>query len=372
MAGALDGLLIADFSRILAGPYSSMMLGDLGATVIKVERPDTGDDTRSWGPPFTTTGSSSYFESINRNKQSLVLDLTKDRDLRRARNLAAQSDIMIENYKVGGLAKFGLDYLSLKSHNPQLIYCSITGFGKHAGRDLPGYDLLVQAMGGLMSITGESSPTKTGVAVVDVLTGLHATVGILAALHNREKTGDGQLVEINLLSTLLASMVNQSTSYIQGGVIPGMLGNAHPSIAPYEVFMARDRAIVLAIGNDTQFRSLCNVLELPEMVENQLFQRNEDRVKNRLALKSIIEGALSRKSAATWAQLLNLAGVPCGPINNIAQAFELADKLGLKPIHDGQITSPLELSATPITEYSKPPNLGEMTEMVVQEYSLDA
>jgi crotonobetainyl-CoA:carnitine CoA-transferase CaiB-like acyl-CoA transferase len=372
MAGALDGLLVADFSRVLAGPYSSMMLADLGATVIKVERPQTGDDTRSWGPPFTTTGSSTYFESVNRNKHSLVLDLTNERDLRRARNLAAQSDIMIENFKAGGLVRYGLDYSNIRPLNPALIYCSITGFGNHAGKELPGYDLLVQAMGGLMSITGETSPTKTGVAVVDVLTGLHATVGILAALHSREKTGEGQLIEINLLSTLLASMVNQSSAYTMAGVNPGLLGNAHPSIAPYEVFLAADQALVIAVGNDSQFRDLCSALDMPDLAKIAMYRSNELRVMNRDSLKKVIEGTLGKATAASWAQKLNQVGVPCGPINTIAQAFELAEELGIDPIHNGQVASPLQLSSTPITKYRRPPHLGEMTEMLVQELALDS
>jgi crotonobetainyl-CoA:carnitine CoA-transferase CaiB-like acyl-CoA transferase len=371
MNGALEGLLVADFSRVLAGPYASMLLGDLGATVIKVERPERGDDTRSWGPPFNAEGSSTYFEGINRNKKSLVLDLSHHRDLRRARNLAAQADIMIENFKVGGLDKYGLDYLTVKPLNPSLIYCSITGFGRYAGKDLAGYDLLVQAMGGLMSITGDSTPTKTGVAVVDVLTGLHATVGILAALHSRQTTGEGQLIEVNLLSTLLASMVNQSASYTLGGVIPGMLGNAHPSIAPYEVFQTADQSMVIAVGNDTQFYALSNALEKPELSTHPLFHSNEARVRNRESLKTILEEALSQKTAAFWTHHLNHAGVPSGPINNIAQAFELAESLGLDPIRNGHISSPLELSSTPITDYRTAPQLGDMTELIVEEFALD-
>jgi crotonobetainyl-CoA:carnitine CoA-transferase CaiB-like acyl-CoA transferase len=371
MAGALDGLLVADFSRVLAGPYSSMMLADLGANVIKVERPETGDDTRAWGPPFTTTGSSTYFESVNRNKRSLVLDLANERDLRRAMNLAAQADIMIENFKSGGLVRYGLDYSNIRPLNPAIIYCSITGFGKDAGKELPGYDLLVQAMGGLMSITGETSPTKTGVAVVDVLTGLHATVGILAALHSRGETGAGQLVEVNLLSTLLASMVNQSTAYTLGGVLPGMLGNAHPSVVPYEVFRTADQALVIAVGNDTQFFALCHAMDLPELANNPLFSNNEARVVNRMELKATLETMLARESAAFWMERLNRVGVPSGPINNIAQAFDLATSLGLDPIHEGQVSSPLVMSATPITNYRPPPLLGQLTDQIVQELSLD-
>lgn len=371
MTGALQGLLVADFSRVLAGPYATMLLADLGASVIKVEKPGTGDDTRTWVPPVTPDGRSTYFDSVNRNKQSLALDLTQDRDRKRAINLARQADIMVQNHKVGSLEKYGLDYPTIAAINPRLIYCSISGFGSSAGSQLPGYDLLVQAMGGLMSITGEDEPTKVGVALVDVVTGLHAAIGILAALHAREKSGLGQHVDINLLSALLSSMVNQTGAFALGGVTPQRMGNAHPSIAPYEVFSTRDQPMVIAVGNDSQFEQLCHTLELDSLVADPRFSTNRDRVENRPLLKEILETSLATESAQYWTQLLNQASVPCGPINSINQAFDLADRLGLHPIVNGQVANPLTLSTSRIEKYQRAPLLGESTEEIVTLLSLD-
>jgi len=371
MTGALQGLLVADFSRVLAGPYATMLLADLGASVIKVEKPGTGDDTRTWVPPVTPDGRSTYFDSVNRNKQSLALDLTQDRDRKRAINLARQADIMVQNHKVGSLEKYGLDYPTIAAINPRLIYCSISGFGSSAGSQLPGYDLLVQAMGGLMSITGEDEPTKVGVALVDVVTGLHAAIGILAALHAREKSGLGQHIDINLLSALLSSMVNQTGAFALGGVTPQRMGNAHPSIAPYEVFSTRDQPMVIAVGNDSQFEQLCHTLELDSLVADPRFSTNRDRVENRPLLKEILESILATESAQYWTQLLNQAGVPCGPINSIDQAFDLASRLGLHPIVNGQVANPLTLSTSRIEKYQRAPLLGESTEEIVTLLSLD-
>lgn len=371
MAGSLDGIIVADFSRVLAGPYATMLLSDLGATVIKVERPGLGDDTRSWGPPFSSRGNSTYFEGVNRNKLSITLDLFNSQDRKRALNLAKQSDILVENHRVGSLARFGLDYPQLKQLNSSLIYCSISGFGTQAGRELPGYDLLVQAMGGLMSITGESNPTKVGVALVDVVTGLHAAIGILAALHHRDATGHGQLIEINLLSALLSSMVNQSASYSLAGVIPHHMGNAHPSIAPYELFKSLDQDMVIAVGNDSQFTSLCRVLELDSLTHDPKFGTNSSRVENRNELRTLLQNRLLQKSAAEWFSLLTDAGVPSGPINNMEQAFALATNLGLSPIIDGQVANPLTLSETPIRRFTKPPGLGESSADIIRKFSLD-
>lgn len=371
MTGALDGILVADFSRVLAGPYATMLLADLGATVIKVERPVLGDDTRAWGPPFTADGTSTYFESINRNKKSLTLDLNQERDRTRAKNLIDQADVMVENFKVGGLERYGLDYPTVSTSNDRLIYCSISGFGAGAGRDLPGYDLLVQAMGGLMSITGEDSPTKVGVALVDVLTGLHASVAILAALHERGKSGLGQLIEVNLLSVLLASMVNQSASFALGGTVPTMMGNAHPSIAPYELFQARDRPLIIAVGNDHQFQQLMHALDLNALAHEDRFSTNSNRVTHRVELKAIIESKLSELDADDWHAKLVAAGVPAGPINNIEQAFALAETLGLDPISHGQVASPINLSRTPASYASSAPPLGADSQSVVESLNLD-
>ena len=369
---SLDGVIVADFSRVLAGPYASMLLADLGATVVKVEKPGTGDDTRGWGPPFTADGSSTYFQSINRNKKSITLDLRNERDQNRARALASRADILIENFKVGNLDQYRLDYESVSSKNPTIIYCSISGFGCNQGKDLPGYDLLVQAMGGLMSITGSDEPTKVGVALVDVLTGLHATVGMLAALHSRDQTGSGQKIEINLLSSLLSSMVNQSSAYALTGISPTRMGNAHPSIAPYEPFRTQDQDIIIAIGNDGQFHKLCSALGLEVLIDDPRFTSNSQRVVNREVLAEQLNAVLISRSAQSWYELLSREGIPCGPINTIGQAFDLANQLGLNPLHGSQVANPLTMSGTPITQYSTPPKLGEHTEEIVKLFNLDA
>ena len=266
MSGALDGLVVADFGRILSAPYATMLLGDLGATVVKVERPGSGDDTRAWSPP-STHGQATYFQSANRNKRSIALDLSDAVDLGYARRLVARTDVLVENFRPGTMRRFGLDYHSLRVAHPCLVYCAISGFGTGPGAALPGFDLLVQAVGGLMSLTGEVNgpPMKTGVAVADVLTGLHAVTGILAALHHRERTGEGQLIEVDLLSCLLSSMVNQAASHVMAGVTPQRMGNNHPSLAPYELFETADAPVVVAVGNDRQFRSLCDVVGRPDL-----------------------------------------------------------------------------------------------------------
>ena len=357
MPGPLEGLLVADFSRVLAGPYATMLLGDLGATVVKVERPGAGDDTRAWGPPFDAQGQSTYFDAINRNKLSIALDLTDDADLAVAHALADAADVLIENFKPGGLVRSGLDASACRARNPRLVYCSISGFGSDAGADLPGYDLLVQAMGGLMSITGAHEPTKAGVAVVDVLTGLHATVGVLAALRHRDATGVGQALEISLLGSLLSSLVNQSQAYVGAGVVPGLLGNAHPSIAPYEVLQAQDRALVLAVGNDGQFRRCAAVLGVPELADDPRFATNGARVAHREELRRLLEGALAAQSADHWQEALTAAGVPAGPINGIDRAFALAESLGLQPVQEGTVANPVRYGATPATYREQPPAL---------------
>jgi len=362
-SGALDGLLVADFSRVLAGPYATMLLGDLGADVVKVEHP-TGDDTRRWGPPWTPDGESTYFVGVNRNKRSLALDLSDAADLVVARELAARADVLVENFKPGGLDRFGLGYDAVRAVNPSVVYASISGFGSGAGADLPGYDLLVQAVGGLMSVTGPGpgEPTKAGVAVVDVITGLHTVIGILAALRHRSVTGEGQRVEVNLLSSLLSALVNQSSGYVAGGVVPGIMGNRHPSIAPYETVPAADRPLVLAVGNDRQFRSLCSVIGRAELADDARFATNPERVRHRADLVTELAGALSVRRAADWVDALSAAGVPCGPINDLAEAVQLAERLGLNPVVtvDGMptVADPLTLSATPVSYRRRPPALG--------------
>jgi crotonobetainyl-CoA:carnitine CoA-transferase CaiB-like acyl-CoA transferase len=369
VTGALDGIIVADFSRVLAGPYATMLLADLGATVVKVERPGSGDDTRAWGPPFAADGQSTYFQSVNRNKYSIALDLADAADRRIAVDLAARADVLVENHKPGALARFGLDYEQVAAANPSVIYCSVSGFGSDAGRDLPGYDLLVQAMGGLMSITGTDEPTKAGVAVVDVLTGLHAAVAILAALHHRDRTGEGQRVEATLLASLQSSLVNQASAFVGAGSVPTFLGNAHPSIAPYEVFAAADRPMILAVGNDGQFAKLVDVLGEPAWAADARFATNAARVEHRAELKALIESRLAARSADEWQALITEAGVPCGPINDIAQGFALAERLGLDPIVDvrdprrasaqRQVANPVSYSRTPPSYRTAPPQVDE-------------
>jgi len=358
---ALDGVLVADFSRVLAGPYATMLLADLGATVVKVERPGSGDDTRAWGPPFAPDGQSTYFHSVNRNKRSIALDLTDPDDLAVALNLAQTCDVLVQNYKPGGLRRFGLDHASVAAVNPGVVYCSISGFGSGEGRDLPGYDLLVQAMGGLMSITGDDEPTKAGVAVVDVLTGLHATVAVLAALRHRDLTGSGQHVEVSLLSALLSSLVNQSSAYVGAGEVPQRLGNAHPSIAPYDLFATADRPMIIAVGNDAQFRRLAEVLQRPDLADNPDYLTNSDRVAHRDNLKADLERVLRTHGADDWQRALTASGIPCGPINTIEQAFDQASRLGLDPVVDAGgmpvVANPVKYTGTPPQYRSAPPQV---------------
>lgn len=366
---ALEGIVVADFSRVLAGPYATMLLADLGATVIKVERPGAGDDTRAWGPPYAADGQSTYFQSVNRNKRSIGLDLTDPDDLAIAADIAARADILVENYKPGGLARFGLDYASVCERNPEVVYCSISGFGSSEGKDLPGYDLLVQAMGGLMSITGTTEPTKAGVALVDVLTGLHAAVGILAALEYRRATGRGQHLEVTLLGSLLSSLVNQASGYVGAGVVPTFMGNAHPSIAPYSIFQTKDRPLCIAVGNDRQFQQLCTAIGNPGLAEDPRYRTNPDRVKFRAELTSDLEAILMTQDADTWHSRIDAVGVPCGPINSIAQAFELGERLGLSPIVEvvdprreqplRQVAQPIIFSETPASYRTAPPAVDE-------------
>ena len=363
---ALEGVVVVDFSRVLAGPYATMMLGDFGAEVIKIERPGVGDDTREWGPPYDSAGVATYFNSVNRNKRSVVLDLTDPGDAQRARDLVATADIVVENFRPGTMEKLGLGYDDLRAIRPDVIYCSITGFGTGGGAALPGYDLLVQAVGGLMSVTGTEpgDPTKVGVALVDVLAGLHALSGILVALAHRDRTGEGQRVDTNLFSVLLSSMVNQASGYLGAGAVPAMMGNRHPSIAPYQTFDTADRPIAVAVGNDKQFTALTTAIGLPGLAEDPRFVSNPLRVANRDALCALLEPALQAHGADHWYAALAAVGVPAGPINDLSEAFAFARQLGIVttvPVPGSptpQVANPVSLSATPVTYRSAPPALG--------------
>ncbi|MER7152770.1 CaiB/BaiF CoA transferase family protein [Streptomyces lydicus] len=367
-ARALDGILVADFSRVLAGPLAAATLADLGADVIKVERPGAGDDTRAWGPPFTADGTAAYFDAANRSKRGLALDLGDPDDAAAARELARRADVLIENFRPGSLAKYGLDHTATRAANPGLVHCTITGFGSGPGARLPGYDFVVQAVGGLMSITGEpgGTPLKAGVALVDVLTAKDAATGILAALHHRQRTGRGQLVEVNLLSSLLGSLVNQASGHLATGRDPEPMGNRHPSIAPYETLACRGgQLLAVAVGNDRQFRALAGALGAPELAEDARFARNHDRVQNRTDLIKALENRLAADTPQGWTERLSAASVPCGPVNTLSEALELAARLGLDPVapvgegRTPQVASPLRLSGTPVTQPFAPPRLDE-------------
>jgi len=363
ITGPLDGVVVADFSRVLAGPYATMLLGDLGATVIKVESP-SGDDTRHWGPPWTAEGESTYFLSVNRNKRGIALDLRSPEGSRRGRALVRRADVMIENFRGASMARLGFDYDSVRRLNPGLVYCSITGFGSNGGAELPGYDLVVQAVSGLMSLTGPDAgtPSKTGIATADVLAGLHAAVGILAALRHRERTGEGQHVEINLMSSMLSGLVNFGGAYALTGDVAHGMGIQHPSICPYEQFPTADRLLIIAAGNDRQFQALCDCLGLPHLKDDPRFATNAARVANREQLTAALGIVLRTRGAEAWFATLTAAGVPCGPINDVGQGMQLAESLGLEPIvgvfGSAQVANPLRLSATPVSYRHRPPALG--------------
>ncbi len=366
----LAGVRVADFSRVLAGPLASMMLADFGADVIKIERP-SGDDTRHWVPPVDRHGAGTYFSSVNRNKRSVVCDLATEKGIAEARAIASEADVVIENFRPGVMEKFGLDYESLSADRPELVYCSITGFGTGSGAQLPGYDLLVQAVGGLMSITGspESEPSKVGVALVDVLTGQNAVIGILAALRSRENSGRGQRVEVNLMSSLLSGLVNQASSTLATGASPQRMGNAHPSIAPYETMTTADSPLAVAVGTDKQFAALVNALGVPDLAEDKKFLNNAARVANRVELKEVLEAEFSTRPAAEWADMLTAKGVPAGKVNSVGEALQLAEGLELKPVVEipdhasgrtsQQVANPIRLSETPAQYRLLPPLLGE-------------
>ena len=389
MSDSLSGITVLDLSRILAGPWATQVLGDLGADIIKVERPGSGDDTRGWGPPFLRDADSganadaAYYLCANRNKRSVTIDFTTPEGRGIVLDLARRADVLIENFKVGGLAAYGLDYESLKQINPRLIYCSITGFGQsgpYAAR--PGYDFLVQAMGGLMSVTGVkdgepgAGPQKAGVALTDILTGLYASIGILAALRHRDRTGEGQRIDLALLDVQVACLANQAMNYLVSGVAPGRLGNAHPNIVPYQDFPTSDGYMIIAVGNDAQFTRLCGELELPELAQDPRFARNQDRVAHRQTLTLQLCAATRKRPTAHWVDRLESAGVPCGPINGIDAVFDdpqvRAREMQIAMPHAAAgsvplVASPLKLSESPASYRLTPPALGAHTREVLAD-----
>lgn len=372
----LEGVLVADFSRVLAGPLATMTLADLGARVIKVERPGTGDDTRDWAPPSSKTGAT-YFESVNRNKESVTLDLTDANDLELARELARRADVLVENFKPGGLAKLGLGYESLAEENPGLVYASISGFGSARGRDLPGYDFIVQALGGLMSITGDpqGDAYKVGVALVDVLTAKDATIGILAALAERASSGRGRRIEVNLLSSLQGALANQGQAYLGAGVVPKRMGNDHPSIVPYQLLATGGDPLAVAVGNDAQFARLCTAIGNPGLAADPRFNTNSARVKHRRELIPLLEAGLAGAGAEEWQESLVAVGVPAGRVASIGEGIAYAESLGLAPtiqVHDAggsvvgrQIRHPITWTPALPPRTQAPPAIGEHTGDVV-------
>jgi crotonobetainyl-CoA:carnitine CoA-transferase CaiB-like acyl-CoA transferase len=365
--GPLAGLLVADFSRILAGPYASMLLADMGADVVKVEAP-AGDDTRTWSPP-SREDVSTYYLGVNRNKRSISLDFADPGDRALAHELAARADIVLENFKPGGLVRFGLDYDSVAASNPAVVYASISGFGSGGGAHLPGYDLIVQAISGLMSLTGDpdGSPYRSGISVFDVMSGMQATIGVLAALQHRNRTGAGQHVEVNLLSTALSGLVNQSSAYVAGGVVPYRMGNAHPSLFPYEPLPTADGDLIIAAGNNGQFANLCKVLGVPELVDDPRFRSNQDRTANRDELRPLLVERLQTRGRMEWFGDLLAVGVPCGPINTVDEGVAFAERLGLDPVvlaGEGEsavpsVRSPITFSAASARYDLPPPRLDE-------------
>jgi crotonobetainyl-CoA:carnitine CoA-transferase CaiB-like acyl-CoA transferase len=370
--GPLDGLIVADLSRVLAGPYCSMLLADLGATVIKVESP-AGDETRTWRPP-EKDGTSTYYLSINRNKRSIVLDFSDPADVELTKELLRRADICIENFKVGGLDKFGLGYEAAREINPSIVYLSISGFGTKGGAALPGYDLVVQAVSGLMSLTGPSDGPayRAGIAAFDVMTGLHGAIGVLAALHHRTMTGEGQHVEVNLLSSAMSGLVNHTGAYTLADVVAHRMGNEHPSVYPYQTMPTKDRDVIVTAANDRQFRSLCTVLGIPEIADDPRFALNADRTANRDQLHPILVERLSHWSADDLFVQLNAAGVPCGPINSIGEGVELAERLGLDPrvvVGEGDravtvVRNPIDFSVSSPQYRLPPPGLGEHSDEI--------
>ncbi len=386
--GPLAGVRVLDLSRILAGPWSGQIFADLGAEVIKVERPGRGDDTRGWGPPFlkdksgTETGEAAYFLSTNRGKKSVTLDIASPAGQEIARELAKLSDVLLENYKVGDLKRYGLGYDSLTALNPRLVYCSITGFGQDGPlRDRAGYDFMIQGMGGLMSITGErddkpgGGPQKVGVAIADIMTGMYATVAVLSALHERERSGLGQYIDMALLDTQVAWLANQNMNYLIGGKPPVRMGNAHPNVVPYQTFHTRDGDMILAVGNDNQFRKFCEAAGLPGLPRDPRFATNMARIGNRDACEAAIAPAIERRTTAEWIALLEPLGVPCGPISRLDEVFDNPQvkhrRLRVDVPHPlsgtvPQVANPIRFSRTPLAYDTPPPLLGQHTDEVLR------
>ncbi|SFM97346.1 Crotonobetainyl-CoA:carnitine CoA-transferase CaiB [Pseudonocardia ammonioxydans] len=365
--GPLDGILVADFSRVLAGPYATMLLADMGADVVKVEGPG-GDDTRSWTPP-ERDGESTYYLGVNRGKRSIVLDLRDEDDRAAAHELARRADVVIENLRPGGMARFGLDHAAVSAANPGVVYTSISGFGSGDGAHVPGYDLMVQAVSGLMSLTGapDGPPFRAGISVFDVMAGNHAAIGILAALRHRDRTGTGQHVEVNLLSSALTGLVNHSSAWVASGTVPYRMGNAHPSVFPYEPLPTADDDLIVAAGNDAQFRRLCAVLGIPGIADDPRFARNADRTANREQLRPILTERLATGRAVDWFDRLTEAGVPAGPIQTVDGGFATAQRFGLDPVVTvgagaravPTTRHPIRFSATPAVYRLPPPQLDE-------------
>jgi crotonobetainyl-CoA:carnitine CoA-transferase CaiB-like acyl-CoA transferase len=385
MAGPLSHLRVLDLSRVLAGPWASQLLADLGAEVIKIEKPGSGDDTRAWGPPFLKDGAgrdtarAAYFLATNRGKRSVTIDIAQAEGARLARELARSCDVVLENFKVGSLARYGLDYPALREVNPRLVYCSITGFGQDGPlKDRAGYDFMIQAMGGLMSITGapDGEPLKVGVAIADLFTGMYATAAILAALAHRERTGAGQHIDLALLDCQVAMLANQASNYLAGGMVPGRLGNAHPNIVPYQVFATADGNIVLAVGNDRQFARFCELAGRSELATDPRFATNAARVRNRAALVPMVAQLMATRGTDEWVAMLDPAGVPCGPVNTLDRVFAQAQvqhrglRVDLPDAEVGRVpgvANPIRFSETPVAYTTAPPRLGEHTDQVLRD-----
>ena len=368
----LEGVRVLDLSRVLAGPYATMMLADLGADVLKIEHPERGDDTRHWGPPFAG-GESAYFLSVNRNKRSAGVNLKDPEALEKVKKLATNADVVIENMRRGALEKLGLGYETLKELNPGIVYCSITGFGPGPDEDRPGYDFLIQARGGIMGITGfpDGEPTKVGVAIADMVCGLQAAMAVLAALHRRSATGEGARIEVPLFESQLSWLANRAQEYLVSGEDVGRLGNAHPSIVPYQTFDASDKKLALAVGNDAQFKNLCQAVGRPELAGDERFAENPDRVANREELVTILEEEFRKKTADEWVEEIRRAGVPCGPVNPLADVFSDGHVLGSGMLRDVKhpVAGTLEMLASSILVDGKrlpirrpPPTLGQHKE----------
>ena len=388
MAGPLTGIRVLDLTRVLAGPWATQMLADFGAEVIKIEKPGEGDDTRGWGPPFLTNpdgsrGDAAYFQSANRGKWSVCIDMAKVEGQKLLRELATQSDVVIENFKVGGLKKYGLDYDSLKELNPRLIYCSITGFGQNGPfAQRAGYDFMIQGMAGLMSITGQpdgvpgAEPMKVGVAFADIFTGLHAVIGIQGALFHRERTGQGQYLDLALLDSQVAVLANQALNYLVGGKTPTRLGNAHPNIVPYQTFETKDGYIIMAVGTDRQYAEYCSIIGAPHLAAEERFKTNRGRVENRVELIPLLRPFMMARTTADWVADFEAAAVPCGPINTIDQVFAneqvLARGLQIGLTRDDGVqvpgvANPIVFSETPVAYDKPPPRLGDGTDKVLRE-----